>query len=81
MKWKTRSRELALLRAKYATSKYQLPFPDLATGPSCCTNGLGQTPKKSRPQYTGLAIVDTLHKQGMQVLFKSDLPYAGGRKP
>jgi hypothetical protein len=73
--------QLYKLRAKHAGTKYRLPFPDLKCPPSPCTNGFGPTPKHVPPKMKGNLIVDSLHKQGMMVLSRDELPWAGGRKP
>ena len=72
------------LRAKHGRERWKEPFPDLSTDPNPCTNGFGlrgevYSPPHAKPK-TNL-IVDTLHKQGMMVLSKSELPWAGGKKP
>jgi len=87
MKHKDVYKYVAELRAKHGRNRYKVPFPDLTAGSSAvtpCTNGFGQRgkgypPPKSNPN-PGL-IVDTLHKQGPMVLRKSELPWAGGKKP
>ena len=58
-------------------------FPELSvkrTHPSL-SDGFApvQSVARRAPQDHGL-IVDTLHKQGMMVLAKSELPWAGGKK-
>jgi hypothetical protein len=71
---------VAALRAKYGSERWRNSFPDLRTPVNPCTNGFGPTPA-SKPKPPTNHIVDTLHKQGPQVLTKEDLPWAGGKKP
>lgn len=86
MKWKNRSKQLALFKTKYRNSRYKVPFPNLREADdrklAPCTNGFGQgfapAPKPKPPTNH---IVDTLHKQGPMVLSRSELPWAGGKKP
>jgi hypothetical protein len=68
------------LRAKHGSNHWREPFPNLKVGPNPCTNGFGPTPKSPPKPPTG-HIVDTLHKQGPMVLFRDELPWAGGKKP
>jgi hypothetical protein len=72
---------VARLRAKHGHSKYKVSFPDLKCGSNPCTNGFGPTPKHVPPKLKGEHIVDSLHKQGMMVLSRDELPWAGGKKP
>lgn len=72
---------VARLKAKHGKEKYKAPFPDLKCPPSPCTNGFGLTPKHTPPKIKGGYIVDSLHKQGLMVLSRDELPWAGGRKP
>lgn len=69
------------LRAKHGRERYKVPFPNLKCGPNPCTNGFGPATKHEPPKLKGNLIVDTLHKQGMMVLSKDELPWAGGKKP
>ena len=71
-----------LLKAKHGRAQYKVPFPDLKVRESDpCTCGFGPATKHEPPVLTGGLIVDTLHKQGMMVLSRDELPWAGGRKP
>jgi hypothetical protein len=81
MNWKHRSNELARLRAKYRASPYKIEFSDLSVSANPCTNGFGPTPKKRSMGTPAGVVVDHLHKSSMQVLFRSEIPWAGGRKP
>lgn len=83
MKWKSRSKELARLRARH-TDKYKVPFPDLSVRQVApLSNRFDNIVDKSNHEPykpTGL-IVDHLHKSSLQVLLPSELPWAGGKKP
>lgn len=86
MKWSKRKAQLDKLRAAHAGRPYRVPFPDLSTDSKAapCSNRFDSIHDKSRPEpYTppqGL-IVDHLHKSSLQVLLRSELPWAGGKKP
>ena len=84
VKWKKRRAELERLEAKHGRDRsLARGFPELSvkrTHPSL-SDGFApvQSVARRAPQDHGL-IVDTLHKQGMMVLAKSELPWAGGKK-
>lgn len=77
------TQRLAILRAR-RIAQHRNAFPDLRTDKpnlSPTTAGFGPTPKRQPNASPAHLIVDTLHKQGPQVLSRSELPWAGGRKP
>ncbi len=79
MKWK--SRQAAIASARQITPKYRVPFPDLSTEPSPCTNLFGPTPAKVQPFHIPDGfIVATTHKQGPAVHSIKELHWVGGRK-
>lgn len=83
MHWKKREREIARLRAKHAGQRYRVPIPDLKVEQRTAPlgNGFDKTEgRREKGRVPGL-IVDHLHKQGMQVISKEDVQWAGGRKP
>lgn len=85
MKWKKRKRELDRLAKKHGRDSGRALMPDLTTKrgpPSLSTTGVAKIVEKRRAaqEPPPNLIVDTLHKQGPQVLFKDDLPWAGGKK-
>jgi hypothetical protein len=61
-----------LMKAK---STWRVPFPVLEYSSDPCTCGFGPTPR--RQSQTCAAIVGCLHKSSYQVLFRSELKYAG----
>jgi hypothetical protein len=85
MKWRKRQREIARLRAQHA-DRFAIPFPDLSItkkGVPPTSDRITDPPRSGRsstPQPAGL-IVDHFHKSGLQVILKSELPWAGGKKP
>lgn len=86
MKWKTRERQLAQLREKHGRVPPVVAFPDLGVkpgAPSLTATGVAKiVEKRAQPQDIPRdVIVDTLHKQGPMVLSRSELPWAGGKKP
>jgi hypothetical protein len=86
VKWKKRQREIERLAQKHGRDGGRAPMPDLTTKrgpPSLSETGvakIAETRRAAQEPPPNL-IVDTLHKQGPQVLFKSELPWAGGKKP
>lgn len=86
MKWKKRQQQIEEMRRRHGRDRsLTRTFPDLKveqrTAP--CSNDMAKisyaAPKEGTSDH-GL-IVDTLHKQGPMVLSKTELPWAGGKKP
>ena len=86
MKWKKRQREIKRLRAQHAGKQWRNPFPDLKEGLrplpplSNVLDLYAMEAKEHHPAPSGLT-VDHLHKSSLQVLLRSELPWAGGKKP
>lgn len=83
--WKRVSRDLERLRAAHGRDRSLLrAFPDLSVdrqAPPCTCGMSGPTYRaQPRPQGHGL-LVGTPHKQGSMVMPRSELPWAGGKKP
>jgi hypothetical protein len=57
-------------------STWKVPLPEPMVWHDPCTCGFGPTPKR-KPQFAAGALVGNLHKSSCQVLFKSELKYAG----
>jgi hypothetical protein len=84
MKWKKRNKELARLRARHKGKKWRPALPDLSVRQVApCSNRFDAIQSYSRPEpYTPAGcVVDHLHKSSLQVLLRSELPWAGGKKP
>lgn len=86
MKWKSRQRQLALLKTKYAKNPYVVPFPNLREGlrPVAPTSDrltpMGAPLPIRAPRLTVPLVVDCLHKSSMQVILPSEI-HMIGRKP
>ncbi len=87
MSYKQRLREIAKLREKHKYSPHKVPLPDLKVEsnnvPSLSETGID----KIEDNYTGVPkpkpeglLVGNSHKQGNMVMFKSELPWSGGKK-
>jgi hypothetical protein len=87
MKWKAREREIRRLRRKHKVLCVN-SLPDLTVDRSSAiypsknsSGGFSQlTAKRPVNASPPNLIVDTLHKQGMMVLSRDEIPWAGGRK-
>lgn len=86
MKWKKRQAELARLRSKHPVLRVNdLPNLTVPRGaPSLTSTGVstfcsratrGEAAKLSSEYFVG-----TPHKQGPQVMLRSELPWGGGKK-
>lgn len=85
MKWKKREAELNRLRRKHPVLQKQMPrsLGSSSKYQSLSSTGISRIcygPRPSLKPPSGV-IVDTLHKQGPMVLSRSELPWAGGKKP
>ena len=83
--WKRVSRDLERLRAAHGRDRSLLrEFPDLSVDrqvPPCTCGMAGPTYRQQpRPSVPHL-VVGTPHKQGSMVMPRSELPWAGGKKP
>jgi hypothetical protein len=86
MKWKKRQAEINRLRAKHGKDRSLVrKFPDLSveqhTSPT--SNRMGPPGLKKEQLQAILGpnfVVEHIHKGGYQVLMRSDLPWAGGKK-
>jgi hypothetical protein len=88
MKWKKRLLEIERLKAKHGLDRsLARQFPNLKVEQRGAppSNRFGPPPLLSKSQVTAILgpdfIVSHLHKSGYQVLLRSDLPWAGGKKP
>jgi hypothetical protein len=87
MKWKNRERELRRLRKKHPVVR-TTSLPDLCCDaptryPSLSATGISSITSRSRSKAEltcTSVIIGTPHKQGPMVMFKSELPWAGGKK-
>lgn len=89
MKWKSRSAQIARLRAKYRNNPYTVAIPNLKEGladrkVAPCSNNFDAIGGYARaepfkPNPPGL-IVDCLHKSSLQVILPSEITMIG-RKP
>jgi hypothetical protein len=85
VKWKKRKREIRRLARKHGGDTGRAPMPDLSVKPgppSLSATGVAPIVERRRAAQVPPPnlIVDTLHKQGPQVIFRDDLPWAGGKK-
>jgi hypothetical protein len=87
MKWKKRKREIERLRKKHPVldSAVALPprrEPDGIAYPSLTSTGVSRFSSNKRPALSppSSVIVGTPHKQGMMVMTREELPWAGGKK-
>lgn len=69
--------DLARLKAKYKGQKYALPFPDLSTQPSPCSNKFDKAEQWSKGQKVEGVTITHLHKSTYQVLPANEVKYAG----
>ena len=85
MKWKKREAEIKRLRKKHPVVR-AVTLPGSATAssgyPSLSSTGISKIVCRARPTLSpnSSVIVGTPHKQGPMVMFKSELPWAGGKK-
>lgn len=86
MKWRKREAEIKRLRKKHRGVRHG-ELPACATPssgyPSLSSTGISPIvwrASKSSPLSCEGITVGTPHKQGPMVMFKSELPWAGGRK-
>lgn len=86
MKWKKREKMLRELRRRNRGLKTVVSLPSLRCEgpkyPSLSATGVAPiVDRVAKHEPPPGVIVDTLHKQGMMVLSRDELPWAGGRKP
>jgi len=88
MKWKARQREIARLRRKHRVLCVNR-MPDLSVDrsstsyPSLTSSGGSSQLCVRRAENHGIpdnVVIGTPHKQGPMVMFRSELPWAGGKK-
>lgn len=90
MKWRKRSAELKRLRRKHGPVSSVVPLPVLRetstkpSPPSLSESGIAPIVRKRGSSGPVSAppgvVVGTPHKQGPMVMFKDELPWAGGKK-
>jgi hypothetical protein len=90
MKWKKRQAEIARLRRRHPVLRVN-DLPNLReqqseySAPSLTSTGVSTICSRTRTaasaKLSGEFFVGALHKSSMQVLFKSELPWGGGKKP